>query len=225
MKLFINNKRIKFVDKSESIEQKKYDILIDSADHIDLNKISGNVLISNCTLEKITPFFKILESKKSLNVKSISFLVNNKSVFEKSFKKQYKIIEAAGGIVLKNDLLLLIHRLGMWDLPKGKLDAGESTKKACVREVEEECGVQAEIMYKICATWHTYTDKDKKILKKTTWFLMNCLDDINMQPQVEENIDKIEWMEHDEAKSILNKSYSSIAYVMKKYGKMAKIST
>ena len=72
--------------------------------------------------------------------------INNKAkiVTEnwKDFSDNYKVIEAAGGLVFnqKNEILM-IFRNGKWDLPKGKLEAGESVESCAVREVEEECGV------------------------------------------------------------------------------------
>ena len=53
-----------------------------------------------------------------------------------------KSIIAAGGIVMnKNNEVLLIHRRGKWDLPKGKLDCGETIEDTAVREVSEEVGI------------------------------------------------------------------------------------
>ena len=59
-----------------------------------------------------------------------------------NFCKNYRLIEAAGGVV-KNAKgeLLFIYRLGKWDLPKGKIDEGEVKETTAVREIEEECGV------------------------------------------------------------------------------------
>ena len=51
-------------------------------------------------------------------------------------------VPAAGGLLTdENGRLLCIHRIGHWDLPKGKLEAGEALEEAAAREVEEECGV------------------------------------------------------------------------------------
>ena len=53
------------------------------------------------------------------------------------------IITAAGGLVQNNEgAFLLIYRRGFWDLPKGKLDLGESIPECAVREVQEETGLQ-----------------------------------------------------------------------------------
>ena len=60
---------------------------------------------------------------------------------KKAFFKHFTHIEAAGGIVENEKKeLLFIYRLGKWDLPKGKVEKGESIAETAVREVEEETG-------------------------------------------------------------------------------------
>jgi len=48
-----------------------------------------------------------------------------------------KPVEAAGGVVLHENRVLLVHRprYDDWTLPKGKLDRGESYEDAALREV------------------------------------------------------------------------------------------
>ena len=56
--------------------------------------------------------------------------------------KSFTVIKAAGGFVVNDeDQLLMIHRRGAWDLPKGKIEPGETPEKAAIREVGEECGI------------------------------------------------------------------------------------
>ena len=51
-------------------------------------------------------------------------------------------IEAAGGIIIsEKGELLMIFRRGKWDLPKGKIDQGETPPQAAIREVKEETGL------------------------------------------------------------------------------------
>ncbi len=54
-------------------------------------------------------------------------------------------MRAAGGVVVRDGRVLLVHRPAYddWTLPKGKLDAGESWQEAARREVEEETGLAA----------------------------------------------------------------------------------
>ena len=71
-----------------------------------------------------------------------------------------KKIIAAGGLVLneKNELLMIFRR-NKWDLPKGKLDEGESIEACALREVKEETGLQKLKLEKfIDITFHDYAD-------------------------------------------------------------------
>jgi len=57
-------------------------------------------------------------------------------------------------------------------LPKGKIDKGETTSEAAVREVREETGLKnIEIIGQLPDTFHIYNQKGKWLLKKTYWFL------------------------------------------------------
>tara|TARA_B100001564_G_C20351908_1_gene539353 strand:- start:332 stop:682 length:351 start_codon:yes stop_codon:yes gene_type:complete len=106
-----------------------------------------------------------------------------------------------------------------WDLPKGKLDKGETIKDCAKREVEEETMVDVECKEKITSTWHTYTRNKKYVLKKTTWFRMDSIDDSKMKPQKKEKIEKVEWMKKSIIDDILLNSYKTLNFVMKKYYK------
>ena len=57
---------------------------------------------------------------------------------------KHKHIIAAGGVVFRIEhevvSILLIFRNGVWDLPKGKLEKGESIEMCASREVSEETG-------------------------------------------------------------------------------------
>lgn len=60
-------------------------------------------------------------------------------------------IRAAGCVVLARDptgrllVLLIQDRRGIWTLPKGHVDEGESDEEAAVREVAEETGIHCTI--------------------------------------------------------------------------------
>ena len=88
------------------------------------------------------------------------------------FKSQYQVIEAAGGIITnKNNETLMIFRRGKWDLPKGKIEQGESIESAAEREIEEETGIgNLKLLKKLINTYHVYEEKGKEIFKITYWF-------------------------------------------------------
>lgn len=111
------------------------------------------------------------------------------------FLSLYKVIEAAGGAVFNEKKeVLVIFRRHFWDLPKGKIDKGESPEEAAVREVQEETGLKNVILgTHTTDTYHTYEEKGKRILKRTYWYNMTTTDK-NLIPQQEEDIEKAEWV-------------------------------
>jgi ADP-ribose pyrophosphatase YjhB (NUDIX family) len=174
----------------------------------------GVVFISNAEENDILLILNWLEFKKLGKLDSIIFQAEDYEATKEFVKKQFRIIKAAGGLVRKKDKFLMIYRLGKWDLPKGKLEKDEKTREAAVREVNEECGVEVEIVDKLVTTWHSYIQEGKRILKKSTWYNMNCLDDSNMEPQYIENIEDIRWMSLEEVNKALKNSYRSISGVI-----------
>ena len=83
------------------------------------------------------------------NFKFSSVLLYNNESTKKllhDFISAFKYLEAAGGVVVNsNKERLFIHRFGRWDLPKGKLEKGESPAEAALREVYEETGLKIKI--------------------------------------------------------------------------------
>lgn len=129
-----------------------------------------------------------------------------------------KKIIAAGGLVFNDrNELLMIFRRGKWDLPKGKLDEGESIEACAVREVEEETGVKdLEPQYFLGLTLHEYFDTylHKNVVKETHWFVMNALKENELIPQSEEDIEKIEWVEPAALDHYLANTYKNIAEII-----------
>jgi len=133
-----------------------------------------------------------------------------------------KTIIAAGGLV-KNDegAYLMIFRRGKWDLPKGKLDEGESIPACAVREVQEETGLNDIILGNLISiTHHEYFDKwvDADVLKETHWYNMTATDHQQLVPQTEEDITEIKWVPVAELDAYLQDTYDTIVEVFEKAG-------
>ena len=133
------------------------------------------------------------------------------------FQSIYKIIEAAGGAVFNSEnQLLVIFRRDFWDLPKGKIDKGETPEHAAVREVQEETGLGVVFLENhIVNTYHTYPHKNKRILKKTYWYAMKTAE-TKLTPQYSEDIERAEWVKLAEFLANSPTIYGSILDVMQK---------
>ncbi len=110
-----------------------------------------------------------------------------------------KPISAAGGIVFRIEVdgikVLLIYRNGFWDLPKGKLEKGESIPMCAVREVSEETGsLLPMIISDLGTTYHEYIQKNVEYGKTTFWYSMIFPHQVELKPQLEEGIEQIEWV-------------------------------
>jgi 8-oxo-dGTP pyrophosphatase MutT (NUDIX family) len=126
-----------------------------------------------------------------------------------SFKKHFSIVVAAGGIVKNDDgKVLMIFRRGKWDLPKGKLDKGESIEECAVREVEEETGISGtQLLDFHSTTYHVYDEFGKHILKETHWFNMKSPGIQALHPQEEEQITAIEWVDENRKAELLKNAH------------------
>jgi len=220
MKVFINDKPVKIASlNGAALNSKEYQVVLNSKDEVTSNKLIGKVLVYNATLNQLERFIKLTEVKKLKKLESITFHFQDEEGAKQFFKDHFKIIKASGGLVVKGEKVLMIYRLKKWDLPKGKLKKKEDAEKGAKREVEEECNIKVELKEKIGDTWHTYTQKGKRILKKTSWYEMSCLDDSSMKPQLKEFIEEVKWVDKKDVKKLLRNSYKSIEQVFNKYSK------
>ncbi|MDZ7878164.1 MAG: NUDIX hydrolase [Saprospiraceae bacterium] len=175
-KVFINNKPLRLIN-SANKEQESDKILV--------AKYAGKQKF-------LYHFIDTLE--KSPRYQGITLVSENIEKLWTDFQGIYKIIEAAGGVVFNaKGEVLLIYRLKTWDLPKGKIDKGETPEIAAVREIQEETGLdKVDLGDFICHTYHTYEHKGKRVLKKTHWFAMQTAEE-KLTPQYSEDIELAEW--------------------------------
>lgn len=134
-----------------------------------------------------------------------------KTIF-KSIKHRILFIKAAGGIV-RNEVnqSLFIFRNGKWDLPKGKMEEGENSRSAAIREVEEECGIRINASgEKIANTHHVYEMHGQLVLKKTAWYWMKANKSGKLIPQIEEGITEVRWLSKSELAKVRENTYPLI---------------
>lgn len=150
------------------------------------------------TLKRRKKLHQIVDNleKGTKSYDSILVISEDLAQLKEDFFTMYKIHRAGGGVVFndKNEVLA-IHRMGYWDLPKGKEEEGESIAQTAIREVQEETGVQnLNLGGFICDTYHTYKTKSgKRILKWSTWYKMTTKETL-LTPQEEEDIDLAVWL-------------------------------
>ena len=134
------------------------------------------------------------------------------------FLKKFKVIPAAGGLVLNpKKEILFIYRNNVWDLPKGWIEKGETIETAAIREVEEECGIfNLKLIKPLVTTYHIYFHKGMN-LKQTYWFLMTSDYQKELIPQIEEGITQVAFKNEAETEEVLKNTYENIKLVYDTY--------
>ena len=177
------------------------------------------------------PHVEIAENAMPLNVLALRGMFKNQEIQAihphakaalKSFFVHFNKIKTAGGLVYhpQSDAYLWIKRLGLWDLPKGKIEKHEDQRAAALREVMEETGISHLILEKlITTTTHQYHDKylNKEVEKTTYWYAMTTDRLQDGKPQSEEDIEAIAWVKKEDIAPYLANTYDNIKAVMEEF--------
>jgi 8-oxo-dGTP diphosphatase len=113
-------------------------------------------------------------------------------------------IRAAGGAVVRDGLVAVVHRpkYGDWSLPKGKLEPGETWEQAALREVEEETGLRCTLAEALEST--RYTDR-KGRPKEVRYWRMEVAADTGFE--VSDEVDALRWVPFAEARALLTHAH------------------
>lgn len=155
--------------------------------------------LRKCKREKYDPakLLALIKDCEGMSCKGYLIIHEDIDAVFKDLYTHHVPVVASGGVVYNQvGHLLLIKRLGKWDLPKGKIDAGESSEEAAIREVEEECGISGiSIIEQLPTTYHTYKMHNYRFLKITNWYRMKTEFKGELVPQKEEMITDAKWIE------------------------------
>ena len=165
----------------------------------------------------LLPYIDMLE--KTSRFEAVAVCCTDLDRLIHDFESLYKVIEAAGGLVLTaEEEALFIYRMGTWDLPKGKIEEEESREAAALREVQEETGVEELALREpLLTTLHTYrTRKGKRALKRSYWYRMESAR-VALTPQTEEEIERAIWHPIQEYRALEGPMYQNIRRVIEQY--------
>ncbi|WP_419870333.1 NUDIX hydrolase [Chryseobacterium sp. CT-SW4] len=200
-KVFVNEKKLLLSKQPEDVEKK---LRYESSTTLEI----ALDLLENTSTEELNVFGEDIDA------------------IWQEFQKLFRIIEAAGGIVSRdNGDILFIKRLGKWDLPKGKMEKGESREESAIREIEEETNLtDVKLVEFINTTYHIYVERNgDKILKCTHWFAMTFNGEDSSRPQTEEGITEVAWKNTSQIESeVFSNTFKNIKLILKDFWKKAK---
>lgn len=107
------------------------------------------------------------------------------------------IIDSAGCIVFKENLVLLIKYCSRYSFPKGHIERNETIEECAIRETEEETGIKAKIVGPYCSV-----ESQKKTDRRFVYFFPSLYLSGDIKAQKEE-IDRAMWVDFKTASSLL----------------------
>lgn len=155
---------------------------------------------------------KVIKELNRSSIKEVRLIHDDKDKLLKKFLKKLPNVVAGGGKVYNNnEEILFIFRNGKWDLPKGKVDGKETIEEAAIREVEEETKVRdLKIVKPLETTYHIFKRNGKYKIKITHWFEMTTTYTGKLEPEENEGITEVAWLNQSEITKALKNSYANI---------------
>jgi 8-oxo-dGTP pyrophosphatase MutT (NUDIX family) len=100
-------------------------------------------------------------------------------------------VRAAGGVVVRDGLVAVVHRPHRldWTLPKGKLECGEDDRAAAIREVREETGWEVELGDDLGTVEYELGDGRAKTVR---WFEMRAVAEAGAPTP---DVDEVRWLD------------------------------
>jgi 8-oxo-dGTP pyrophosphatase MutT (NUDIX family) len=110
------------------------------------------------------------------------------------------VIRAAGGVLLRDGTIAVVHRprRGDWSLPKGKLEPGEDDSTAALREVLEETGHRAVIEHDLGTVTYAVSNGTPKTVR---YYVMRAE---GAAAALADDVDKVVWLGPDGAAGLLS---------------------
>ena len=159
------------------------------------NKLSdtGNGQYYPLNEDTIQTAIKALKKKKLSE--AYIYHPNHEEILKK-FTKKIPLTVAAGGVVTNpKGKVLFIYRNDKWDLPKGKLDKGESIEDCAIREVMEETGAEVTIESLLGVYLWIHPQTRQQFLRIV--YIAHLLRE-NVSDQLDDGIHAVHWMDMDD---------------------------
>jgi 8-oxo-dGTP pyrophosphatase MutT (NUDIX family) len=192
-----------------------YKIFFDDRHILLTDRQNNNLTVDSIKIIYTNPLdlmAKVKDFESNKKIKVLEVFHNRIDILFSVFCSFFRIIHAAGGVVINpKKEVLVIQRLGRWDLPKGKVEKGEKHTHTAVREVNEECGITGQkIIKQLSDTYHTYYIGSNQVMKHTHWYEMFYSGTEEITPQTEEYITAVKWFPISRIDEILKNTYKSL---------------
>jgi 8-oxo-dGTP pyrophosphatase MutT (NUDIX family) len=192
-----------------------YKVFVNDKPIILTSEISEDKLYKTYPL-KYVDLPRVIRSLRKNTNKGVYLYHKNEDKLLKKFLKKFPNVIAGGGKVYNSiGKVLFIYRNDKWDLPKGKVESGESIELGAIREVEEETGVTGlKITRPLETTYHIFKRNGRYKIKITYWYEMQTSFDGKLVPEKNEGITKVKWLGKKKQVKALKNSYANIRELM-----------